>query len=610
MSVHRNLTEAEAALRRGRSELLAGRSGVAAESFAAARSRFAGAADTTSGPVLGAVGWIPILGRNVDAVTAVSAAGERVADAGGSLARAVDRLPGGLSALAPEGGRVPLERFDPLGAAIAQAWEASGSALEVILAAPDDLLLGPVSAAIEEAEEEVRSLNLLLGTGTRLVEGLPGLLGDEGPRRYFFGAQNPAELRGTGGVMGAYAILTIDDGRFRFSRFAPVQSLPRPDLPDVPPPSEEFARNYDAFRGDDRFWLAINLTPDFPSAAEAILNAYEVTEGERLDGVILADPFALEALLRVTGPAYVARLDRSVAASDVVAFTTNEAYALYPDPATRKRVLGEVAKGVFEAFVARAGTDVADLRILAEAASEGHLLVYSDDEPVQAGLVATGAGGAFSASTGDLLSIVENSSAGTKVDYYEDRTVRYEVDLWEDGAARATVRVALHNSAPTSGVPRYVIGPNPGFAAAGEGGQLLSIYCGPGCRLEEARRDDARIGVWAGSELGHRFYRDYFGTRSGETSELEVSWHLPTAWEGDGTGGTYRLTFLNQATIRPADVTVVVHAPDGMQIHEASPGMTVDGDSATWEGTPARSLELTVEFEPPLLVRLWRGLTS
>lgn len=229
---------------------------------------------------------------------------------------------------------------------------------------------------------------------------------------------------------------------------------------------------------------------------------------------------------------------------------------------------------------------------------------------MQAGLAGTGAGGALSAGSGDLLAIVENSSGGTKVDFYEDRDVRYEVDLWRGGSGEATAQIRLTNGAPTTGLPRYVIGPNPGYAAAGEGGQLVSVYCGAGCRLEEAFRDGRQIGIWPGSELGHPFFRDYFNTPSGGTSDLQLTWYLPTAWQGGDTGGSYRLTFLNQTTIRPTALRIEVHAPDGMQIVEVSPQMHVDGDSAVWEGVPNRRLELEVRFQPPLPVRLWRALTG
>lgn len=610
LSARKHLTQAEAALRQGRADLIEGQTSAARSSFADARARFVSAADTASGPWFRILGWVPIVGRTPDAVAAISEAGARVADAGGTLAEAISDLPGGLAALAPEGGRVPIERFDALTSAVASARDEVAVATAMIERAPRTMLLGPVGAARAQAEEQVRSLYETLDTGSRLLEGLPLFLGSDGPRRYFFGAQNPAELRGTGGVIGAYSILTIDDGRFRFSAFRPVQSLPIPPLASVPPPSEEYAANYDQFRGGGRFWLAINLTPDFPSAAREIINAYEVAKGERLDGVLLADPFALQALLSVTGPVHVPGLDRTVDAGNVVAFTTNQAYALYPDPSTRKRLLGAVAEGVFEGLIAETGTGFDALRTLARVASEGHILAYSGDPQMQAGLARTGAGGALSAGPGDLLAIVENSSAGTKVDYYEDRAVRYEVDLWSGGSGQATADIRLTNGAPTTGLPRYVIGPNPAHAAAGEGGQLVSVYCGTGCRLEKAVRDGTQIGVWPGSELGHPFFEDYFRTPSGKTSDLQLTWYLPTAWQGGDTGGSYRLTFLNQTTIRPTALRVEIHAPDGMRIVQTSPQMQVNGDSAVWEGVPNRRLELEIRFQPPLVVRLWRALTG
>ena len=91
--------------------------------------------------------------------------------------------------------------------------------------------------------------------------------------------------------------------------------------------------------------------PDFPSVAQAILNSYEAATGERLDGVILADPFAEAALLEATGPVRLPGYDVEIDADNVVAFTTNEAYSLFTDSVRRKRVLGDVARAAFERFV-------------------------------------------------------------------------------------------------------------------------------------------------------------------------------------------------------------------------------------------------------------------
>jgi len=83
----------------------------------------------------------------------------------------------------------------------------------------------------------------------------------------------------------------------------------------------------------------------------------------------------------------------------------------------------------------------------------------------------------------------------------------------------------------------------------------------------------------------------------------------PTAWQGNSSGGTYRLTFLNQTTIRPTHLHVELTVPAGMQVRSMSDGLEQHGDAIVYDGTPGRSLELEVSFSPPLPQRLWRDVT-
>ena len=46
-----------------------------------------------------------------------------------------------------------------------------------------------------------------------LIKALPYLAGVEKPQRYLVSFQNTAEARGTGGILGAFAILKIDKGK-------------------------------------------------------------------------------------------------------------------------------------------------------------------------------------------------------------------------------------------------------------------------------------------------------------------------------------------------------------------------------------------------------------
>jgi Protein of unknown function (DUF4012) len=619
--VREDLLRGRSAMEQGRAQLFAGDAEAASDSFREGRQLFDRAENRTDGLVYRAVGWLPIVGRTSDAIAAVADSAGMAADAAIVLSDAAAETPGGLSGLAPSRGRIPIDRFPPLARAAADADELMTAAALRLEEAPTSLLLGPVGPARRDAQSEVIDLRETIHTASLLLTGLPTFVGAEGPRTYFFGAQNPAELRGTGGLIGAYSILRIDAGRFHFSPFVPIHDLAQPPLRSIPSPNEDYSANYDQFRRGGRFWTSINVMPDFPSVARAILNSYEAATGERLDGVFLADPFAEAALLEATGPVQLPGYDVEIDADNVVAFTTNEAYSLFTDSVRRKEVLGDVARAAFERFVTQPSPDTADLAAFLEAASGRHIQVFSDDPGVQQGLIATPVAGALRpmGADGDLVSVVVNSAAGSKVDFYQERSIRYDVELSEDGSAAATLDLTLRNDAPVSGQPPYVIGP---FRSLGEGAgpilpnlvagesvALVNVYCGADCVPQEARMDGARVSVGTDVDLGMRYVQHYYSIRSGEQHTLQVRWDDPGSWEGNSSGGTYGMTFTNQITIRPSRLSLTIAPPQGMHVVSVSAPLRIEGNSAVYEGEPGPRLDVEIEFAPPLPVRLWRNVT-
>jgi Protein of unknown function (DUF4012) len=621
--VRSDLEQARSALERGRSQLLAGDAEAATASFERGRVLFTQATYHAAGPIFRAVSWLPVVGRTTDAVNAMAGAGATTAEAARVLGSSLAELPGGPAGLAPARGALRIDRIPPLAEAASEADALMTDALSQLDEAPGSLLIGPVGSARRTAEEQVSELKDRIHSASLLLQGLPGFLGAEEPRRYFFGAQNPAELRGTGGLIGAYSILTIDDGRFRFTPFSPFfpLSVPLPD--EVRPPNQDYAANYERFRGGGRFWSAINVMPDFPSVSEAILNSFEAATDERLDGVILADPFALAALLKSTGPVKLPGYDVRIDADNVVAFTTNEAYSLFTDSTIRKRILGDVARAAVGRFVAQPSADFADLELLLGAVTDRHILAYSEDPLMQEGLLGTPVAGTLAPSGANdgLVSVVVNSAAGSKVDFYEERDIRQSVILGDDGSAATTLDLVLRNHAPTSGEPTYVIGPfHPtkenghvgpilNSLEAGESVALVNVYCGADCVPNDARIDGMPIPARSPEDLGIRYVQAYYAIPSGQERSLQVSWDDPDAWEGNSSGGIYRLTFANQVTIRPSNLRIRIQPPDGMGIVSASSPMRMVGGSAVYEGVPGARLDLEVAFAPPLADRLWRNVT-
>jgi hypothetical protein len=606
------LREGRDALQRGRSALVRGDAGAAGAAFdeaGAVFERARGATESIAGRISRT---IPIVGDNTRVADALVLAGADAAEAGGHLVDAVSGLPGGFDALAPHRGTIPLRALAGIAPDVTAAAGLMAGGLFDLQQSPGEFLLAPVANARGQALETFGSASGTLQSAAGLLEVLPRLAGAQRPTQYFFGAENPAELRGTGGLIGAFAIVTLDQGRFHISPFQPIQVLH--DLPAerLPPPNPDFRANYDQFGGAGA-WSNINMTPDFPSAARAIKVLYERNTGHSVDGVIVADPVALQSLLKVTGPADVPGLHIAIDAQNVVAFTEERAYSLFRTASERKAVLGLAASGVLNRFLGMAGRGVERVRALAEAVSGGHLLIYAEDQRVERGLRAAEVAGGLTvpAGGGDALSVIVNSASGSKIDYWSTRSISYDVRLRPGGDAAAVTDVTLRNGGPTHGEPRYVIGPFPGLGLKpGDARSLVSIYCAPGCRGFDSTRDGRPVEVRLGSELGFSWYQDYPTLHSKASSTFHLGTLVPGVWQGNDRGGVYSLLFLDQPATHPTMLRLEVTAPPGMHITSTSMPMRVDGGTATWEGVPTYRMQVRIAFAPSLPVRAWRTLTG
>jgi hypothetical protein len=309
------------------------------------------------------------------------------------------------------------------------------------------------------------------------------------------------------------------------------------------------------------------MTRDFPLAANATWLAYRAAFGQSLDGVIVADPFALQALMRETGPIRVASTRVRLTKHNIVPFVTNQAYAIFNTNKQRKAVLGRVAVAVLDGFLRAKGSALPRMRALLHAFADGHVEAWSVDPAMEQGLALTSVGGAF----------------------------RPAVDLLNDS--------------PTSGYPPYVIGPYKTYSTQpGENVAVVDLYCGKGCVLQGATQGGRTVQLGRYEQQGYPFFEDYVRTPSGATATIAADLLLTQAWTGSDTGGTYRLSFIGQTTIRPVDVRVVITPPNGMRFTSLGSGLSRQGDQLVYEGHPAGNLDLVATFAPSLPVRIWRDV--
>src|SRR5438093_4935373 len=205
-------------LERAQAALVAGDFAVAGRRFQEAATAFRRATAGPAGPLMRVEGWVPYIGRTPRTIRALAGIGAEIATAGTNVSGQLARLPGGLAALGPSGPSIPIATLRTLAPAVHLARLAIDDARRRADRLPTSWVLGPVASAGDLVRTKLAAIGPVARSADALVRSIPSFAGSAGPRRYFVAIENTAELRGTGGFIGNYAILSIARGRVPLSR--------------------------------------------------------------------------------------------------------------------------------------------------------------------------------------------------------------------------------------------------------------------------------------------------------------------------------------------------------------------------------------------------------
>ncbi|MCX5388859.1 DUF4012 domain-containing protein [Streptomyces sp. NBC_00094] len=518
-----------------------------------AAAHAARAHDLTTGPAWYTASQLPFLGRPFETVRGIANASHRLAgDVLPPLVRAVPRLSADAHASGVPHALLELEGEAP----------AFARAARVAAKVRDDTTRLPRSSWLPAADRGRAQLSdqldrLVPGTRDAAVAAsvMPSMLGAHGPRRYFLAFQNTAEARGTGGLPGAFAVLRADRGRLSFERFGNNTELD--GIRAYVNLGAEFADRY-GNNEPGSAWANSNMSPHFPYAARMWSAYWRAHTGQRIDGAIAIDPGTLSLLLRVTGPA---RLPDGTAltADNVMDLTERTSYAMYADTAERKAFFVEAARAAAERLMGAVEDPKllpALLNAVRDVQQEGRMQVWSAD-PAEEQLLAQGAfGGTLPDTPGPFAGLVVNNAAGTKLDYYLDRSLVWAPGACTDTGRSVTATVTLTNRAPTSGLPEYVtqrVDAPPYRTLPGDNRLLVDYYAGQGATLEHATLDGRRVELIPGVERGHPVYTLDLELPRQSSRTLVLHLREPEADRAP--------TILRQALVTPLQATVKQAAP-------------------------------------------------
>jgi hypothetical protein len=493
-------------------------------------SHAARAHSLTSGPAWWAAAAVPWLGAPAKTVRGISAQAATLAQT--SLPAIVVTA----QSVNPRTLRIAGSSIDvtALSRAAPQVHGAAASLTQVVVHVqrlPATTWLGQADSARESLLTTLTGLAEHMTDVADALQVLPTILGEQTPRRYFIALQNSAEARGTGGLPGAFAIVTADRGQIRFEVFANDGAL------DGVSAGLDFGPEYAAHYGPDQpfsQYVDSNESPHFPYAARIWAAMWTNKTGEKVDGAMALDPTALSYLLKVTGPASLPD-GTVVSAANVVALSEKDVYAKFPldvpvANAARRQYLLDIAQASEQRLLSGTGDARALLQASSRAAAERRLLVWSADPAVEAVLARHPVGGTVSETTQPFSLLSINNGSGGKLDYYLERS--YVWSRSECGAiADVKVTITLHNGSPTAGLPGVVVGRKDKPRYVTKPGDLRSVvdyFATANAKLQNATLDGTAASAVVYTENGHPVIRLIAELPAGTTHTIVLHLSEPT----------------------------------------------------------------------------------
>lgn len=480
----------------------------------------AGRAHTmTHDPLWAAAAAVPFAGDPVETVRGLTEAVDRIAD------KALPPLAEVAPAVTPSALRtgpstVNVDALRTAAAPLASAASELSTATSTVAATPQDRLPAEVASARAELLTQLVDVGATLRTAQLAAEVLPGALGADGEKRWFLALQTPAEARGTGGLLGAYAVIEVDRGEIRLREVDTNGGLPQADRVAVDLPGDYHA----TWQGwaSTELWINGGVSPHFPYAAQ-IWAAKWRSAGQPVDGVLAVDPFVLGYLLETLGEVTVDghRLDGANAAT----FVLEDAYRLYPDNDEREDVLRRLMRETFGRLLTGAGEPRGLVEAFARGVQEGRVLAAMPDAPEQEILAGTRMGGAIPESPQRFAGVYVNDAGGSKLDTYTTRTIDYRTGACTDGRRVVTTTLVLGNDAPRRDLPDYVVtrADNPdGEYPPGQRRAYVSFYGSAEAELISGSFGDEPGTFEVGQERGHPVWSTFVLLDPGESVTVSV----------------------------------------------------------------------------------------
>ena len=558
-----------------------------------ARAHLRDALDDLRSPPSRLLGLVPGASANLDALETIAQASLEVLEPAIELEAQLEELD------LVNDGEIQLQSLERLKPTL----DRQVTALQSLATGSEDSLNGwlvpPLYEEVAGLAVRSRALGEGLGRLRRVLDVAPALLGAEERRTYLVLLVNNSELRGSGGVLTGLGTLNVQDGRLSMGRFFSVHDLPgRKPYTTVDAPSE-YERRFANYKANSSLLLNTTFSADYPDVARVAANVYEELLGTDADGALQLDPRGLSSLLNPGESVRVPEADLELDADEIPDFVFSDAYDEFDDQDERRDALLTIGRAIFSKVLTEGAFDRETISRIGEAAAGGHVKFASFDPATSEALSNTGiTWGLGSPSHDDLMVTAQNfgggGGAGSKMDFWADRSLRHECAIDDDDPARCSTAAQFTNQAP-AGLTIYVAGRPYGMLR-----DYVEIFVPESAELLAVERDGVPVEFRIELQAGRQSIGIYMELPRGEQTTLRVSYELPFSEE-------FALEVIPQPLAEDARIEVELTAPPNWLLIEGP--ADASGDSFVYSGELDERLRFRLGPDRrPGLTGLWGRL--
>ena len=589
-------------LRAGADAVLVRDASAASTSFDKAGSAFSRAKQSVND--LGAatsllLSAIPATGKTYRTGTALIAAGQSLSSAGERIAQGVLAAQGELSP-------TPTSRLKILTTYVSSAQPELINAAALIATVDVNDVPEAQRATFAQLADKLPKLVGSVDEFLSFADMAGTILGGDGSKRYLVVFQNNTEIRATGGFMGSFAELQMDNGVMTKMDVPgggtyDLQGSLKTNLVAPEPLALLNAR----WEFQDANWF-----PDFPATARQIMQFYGDAGGGTVDGVIAVNATYVQDFLGLLGPIDMPEYGRTIDSGNFLLETQRIVETEYDRTENRpKAFIGDLAPKLIERVMDGNSQDFFSILDRVDAGLRGRdVQIYFTDGDLERKVRDLGWGGEMRQAESDYLMLVDTNLGGGKTDGVISETAKVSVVIDENGGIIDTVTVTrTHNGSTTdefSGVNNvdyvrlyvpqgatlltasgFTI-PDPSlFAVAPSEWQVDDDLLYP---MDSLSQDPvSKTAVY--QEFGKTVFGNWVQTKPGTSSTFSFSYRLPfsLATEVDDsleavarraigmpTTESYSFTLQKQSGVADRTTTVSIRVPSTLKTAWASQDLT------------------------------------